>query len=83
MREVKIQHKNKIDNKDESVTIDMTWECVGRNSRTSARGRLGYYNLKQNIPWFSRSKWTDKILMVAESEPINGGNIRHEISQIL
>jgi hypothetical protein len=56
VREVKIQHKNKIDNKDESVTIDMTWECVGRNSRTSARGRLGYYNLKQNIPWFSRSK---------------------------
>jgi hypothetical protein len=37
---------------DESFDINIAWEGIRKNIKTSAKGNLGYHGLKHNKPWF-------------------------------
>jgi hypothetical protein len=37
---------------DESVDINLAWESITDNIKTSAKENLGYHRLKHNKPWF-------------------------------
>jgi hypothetical protein len=34
------------------VEINSAWENIRENIKTSAKQRLGYYDLRKHIPWF-------------------------------
>jgi hypothetical protein len=37
---------------DESSDINIAWESIRENIKTSAKDNLGYHRLKHNKPWF-------------------------------
>jgi hypothetical protein len=66
--EVKERYQVEISNRfagleslDESFDINNAWESIRENIKTSAKGNLGYQNLKHNKPWFDEcSKLIDQ-----------------------
>jgi hypothetical protein len=42
---------------DAGVKINTIWETIRSNIRISAKESLGYYELKQNKPWFDEGCW--------------------------
>jgi hypothetical protein len=40
------------ENLDAEVDINSAWETIRENIKTSAKERLGYYELKKHMPWF-------------------------------
>jgi hypothetical protein len=36
------------------VDIDGSWETIRENINISAKGGLGYYELKKHKPWFNK-----------------------------
>jgi hypothetical protein len=41
-----------LENRDDDVDINKSWETIGENIRNSAKVSLGCYELQKNKPWF-------------------------------
>jgi hypothetical protein len=64
---------------DAEVEINTIWETIRENIKISAKGSLGYYELKQHKPWFDEgcSKLLDqskqvKLQWLQDRSEING-----------
>jgi hypothetical protein len=71
------------------VDINIAWETVGENIKISAKGNLGYYELKKHKPWFDKrcsklKRKQAKLQWLQDPSKINGdnqNNIRQEASR--
>jgi hypothetical protein len=41
-----------LENLDTEVDVNKAWETIRENIKISAKESLGYYELKENKPWF-------------------------------
>jgi hypothetical protein len=80
-----------LENLDDDVDINRAWETIRENIKTSAKVRLGYYELKKHKPWLDEgcSKLLDQRIhakwqWLPDPSEINGYNlniIRREASR--
>jgi hypothetical protein len=73
------------------VEINTIWETIRENIKISVKESLGYYELKQHMPWFDEgcSKLLDqrkqaKLQWLQNPSEISGdnlNNVRHEASR--
>jgi hypothetical protein len=96
--EVKEQYQVKITNRfaalencDDTVDTNTTWESIRENIKTSVKESLGHYELQQHKPWFDDecSKLIDrrkqaKLQCLQNPSQVNGDNmdnVRREASR--
>jgi hypothetical protein len=41
-----------LENLDDDMVINTTWKTIREDIKISAKGSLGYYELKKHTPWF-------------------------------
>jgi hypothetical protein len=70
-----------LENLDDDVHINRAWKTISKNITISAKGSLGYYELKKHKPWFDEgcSKLFDqrkraKLQWLHHPSQINGDN---------
>jgi hypothetical protein len=73
-----------LENLDIEVHINRAWETVTENINISAKGRLGYYELKKHKTWFAEGyselleqRKQAKLQWLQDPREINGGNLNN------
>jgi hypothetical protein len=67
-----------LENLDAEVNVNKAWEPIRENIKISAKGSLGYYELKKNKPWFDENQRKQaKLQWLQDPSEINGDNLNN------